>query len=140
MLDTNTVSYIVTGKSPIARAKLARLQSHEIACISIITEAEIRYGLARNPNAHALGSSLEGFFAKIQILAWSREEALAYGYLRAKQEASGKTLGNLDMLIAAHAIAVGAVLVTNDKAFSSVADLPKTVNWATDLGSLHSKA
>jgi tRNA(fMet)-specific endonuclease VapC len=54
-----------------------------------------------------------------------------YGQLRAKQEASGKTLGNLDLLIAAHAIAVGAVLVTNDKAFSSVADLPKIVNWAT---------
>jgi tRNA(fMet)-specific endonuclease VapC len=133
MIDTNTVSYIVKGKSPVARAKLARLQHNEIACISIITEAELRYGLAKSPSAHTLRPSLEGFFAKIQVLAWDREEALAYGHLRAKQEASGKTLGNLDMLIAAHAIAVGAILVTKDNAFSRVADLRKTVNWATDL-------
>ena len=132
-MDTNTVSYIVKGKSPVARAKLAGLQDGEIGCISVITEAELQYGLAKSPNAHALHSSLEGFFAKIQILPWGREEALAYGQLRAKQEATGKLLGNLDMLIAAHAIAVGAVLVTNDKAFAQVASLPGTRNWATDL-------
>jgi tRNA(fMet)-specific endonuclease VapC len=133
MMDTNTVSYIVKGKSPAARAKLASLQDDEIGCISIITEAELQYGLAKSPNATALRSSLEGFFAKIQILPWAREEALAYGQLRAKQEAAGKILGNLDLLIAAHAIAVGAILVTNDKAFAQVADLPDTVNWAIDL-------
>jgi tRNA(fMet)-specific endonuclease VapC len=133
MLDTNTVSYIVKGKSPAARAKLAGLQDSEIGCISIITEAELQYRLAKSPNAAALRSPLEAFLAKIQILPWSREEALAYGQLRAKQEAAGKTLGNLDLLIAAHAIAVGAVLVTNDKAFSHVTGLPGTVNWATDL-------
>ena len=133
MMDTNTVSYIVKGKSPVARAKLAGLQDSEIGCISIITEAELQYGLAKSPHAHALRSSLEGFFAKIQILHWGREEGLAYGQLRARQEAAGKILGNLDLLIAAHAIAVGAVLVTNDKAFAQVAGLPGTVNWATDL-------
>ena len=133
MMDTNTVSYIVKGKSPVARAKLAGLQDSEIGCISIITEAELQHGLAKSPNAHALRSSLEGFFAKIQILHWGREEALAYGHLRARQEAAGKILGNLDLLIAAHAMAVGAVLVTNDKAFAQVAGLPGTVNWATDL-------
>ncbi len=133
MMDTITVSYIVKGKSPVARAKLAGLQDSEIGCISIITEAELQFGLAKSPNAHALRSSLEGFFAKIQILHWGRGEALAYGELRARQEAAGKILGNLDLLIAAHAIAVGAVLVTNDKAFAQVAGLPGTVNWATDL-------
>ena len=53
--------------------------------------------------------------------------------LRAKRETAGKALGNLDLLIAAHGIAVGAVLVTNDKAFKQVDDLPDIVNWATDL-------
>jgi tRNA(fMet)-specific endonuclease VapC len=133
MMDTNTVSYIVKEESPVARAKLAGLQADEIGCLSIITEAELRCGLAKSPNAYALRSAIEGFFAKIQILHWGREEALAYGSLRAKQEAAGKILGNLDMLIAAHAIAVGAVLVTNDKAFAQVAGLPGAVNWATDL-------
>jgi tRNA(fMet)-specific endonuclease VapC len=133
MLDTNTVSRILKGKSPATRAKLAALKANEIACISAITEAELRYGVARRPNSHTLLASLEAFFTKIQILPWGRDEAMAYGQLRAKQEASGKTLGNLDMLIAAHAIALGAILVTNDNAFAHVPDLSATVNWATDL-------
>jgi tRNA(fMet)-specific endonuclease VapC len=133
MLDTNTVSYIVKGKSAASRTKLASLQHGEIACISAITEAELQYGLAKNPNATALRSAVEGFFAKIQILPWGREEARAYGGLRARQEAAGKPLGNLDMLIAAHAISVGAILVTNDKAFSRVPGLSATVAWATDF-------
>jgi tRNA(fMet)-specific endonuclease VapC len=133
MLDTNTVSDIVKGKSPAARAKLANLQHGEIACISTITEAELQYGLAKTPKATVIRSVVEAFVAKIQVLPWGREEALAYGAFRAKQEAAGKPLGNLDMLIAAHAISVGAVLVTNDKAFLQAADLPATVNWSTKL-------
>jgi tRNA(fMet)-specific endonuclease VapC len=78
-------------------------------------------------------SVVEAFVAKIQLLPWGREEALAYGTFRAKQEAAGKPLGNLDMLIAAHAISVGAVLVTSDKALLQLADLPATVNWSTKL-------
>jgi tRNA(fMet)-specific endonuclease VapC len=133
MIDTNVVSYIIKGKSPAARAKLANLQHGDVACISVITEAELQYGLARNPHATVLRSAIEGFLAKIQVLPWGREEALAYGGLRAKQETAGKLLGNLDMLIAAHAISVGAILVTNDQVFSCVADLQPPVNWATEL-------
>ena len=132
MLDTNTVSDIVKGKSLTARAKLANLQHGEIACISAITEAELQYGLAKTPKATVIRSVVEAFVAKIQVLPWGREEALAYGAFRAKQEAAGKPIGNLDMLIAAHAISVGAVLVTNDKALLRVAD-PPTVNWSTEL-------
>jgi tRNA(fMet)-specific endonuclease VapC len=138
MIDTNTVSYIVKGRSPAARAKLTGLQSGEIACLSAITEAELRYGLAKIPNATALRSAVEGFLAKIQVLLWGRQEAMAYGLLRAKQEAAGRSLGNLDMLIAAHAVSVGAILVTNDKAFSETGSLDAsglsaTMNWATDV-------
>ena len=132
MIDTNMVSYIVKGNSPASRAKLAGLQDDEIACISAITEAELQYGVAKSANAETLRQALEGFLAKIQILPWGRDEANAYGRLRAKQEAAGKPLGNLDMLIAAHAVSVGAILVTNDKAFSQVADLSGILNWATD--------
>ncbi len=121
------------GNSPAARRELAALLPYEIACISTITEAEIRYGLAKCSNAQVLTQLIEGFFAKIQILDWGRDEALAYGKLRANQEAMGKTLGNLDLLIAAHAIATGAILVTNDKALMQLPDLPTTLNWASDL-------
>jgi tRNA(fMet)-specific endonuclease VapC len=133
MIDTNTISYVIKGKSPASRAKLANLQHGELACISVITEAEIQYGLAKNPNATVLRSTLEGFFAKIQVLPWGREEAQTYGSLRARQEAAGKPLGNLEMLIAAHAISVGAILVTNDLAFSHLPRLRATEKWAIEL-------
>jgi tRNA(fMet)-specific endonuclease VapC len=130
MLDTNIVSAIVRGKSLAARARLANLKHGEVACISAITEGELQYGLAKTPKATVIRPVVEAFIAKIQVLPWGREEALTYGTLRAKQEASGKPLGNLDMLIAAHAISVGAVLVTNDKGFLQLADLPETADWS----------
>jgi tRNA(fMet)-specific endonuclease VapC len=133
MLDTNMVSYIVKGRSRVARARLLALQGDDIACVSSITEAEIRYGLARRPEATALKTLMDGFLASVQVLAWGRDEAKAYGRLRAGFEKSGTVLGNMDMLIAAHAVAIGAVLVTNDKTFSRVDGLRATQNWATDL-------
>ena len=133
LLDTNTVSHLVRGRSPAARARLASLGAHEMASISAITEAEIRYGLAKRPDAHALSRAVEGFLAKVRVLAWDRDEALAYGHLRARLEAAGTPLGNLDMLIAAQAIAQGATLVTSDRAFSQVEELRSIEDWAVDL-------
>ena len=132
LLDTNTVSYIVKGRSAMARARLATLDQG-IAAISSITEAELLYGLAKFPQLKALDSALPAFLRKMQVLFWGREEAAAYGKLLAKQEALGRTLGNLDMLIAAHAVATGAVLVTSDAAFGQVADIGRIENWATDV-------
>lgn len=133
MLDTNTVSHIVKGRSPAARARLAGLSENEIACISVVTEAELLYGLAKAGGAPKLRLVIEAFLGRIEILTWGRGEALAYGELRAEQEATGRTLGNMDMLIAAHAIAVGAMLVSSHRAFLQVPDLHKTVDWASDL-------
>jgi len=133
LLDTNMVSYIVKGRSQAARHKMLSVKGDEIVCISTITEAEIRYGLARRPEASALKSLMEAFLASVQVLPWGRDEAEAYGELRAGLEASGRALGNMDMLIAAHAVSLGATLVSNDKAFQHVESLHATVNWATDL-------
>jgi tRNA(fMet)-specific endonuclease VapC len=133
MLDTNTVSYIVKGKSPAARARLASLGADETACISIVTEFELEFGLARNPNAASLRDALRWFLARVQVLPLGSAEARAYGQLRVKQEAAGRPLESMDMLIAAHAIAVGAILVTRDKVFTHVPDLAGKENWATDL-------
>ncbi|MGB8259520.1 MAG: type II toxin-antitoxin system VapC family toxin [Terracidiphilus sp.] len=133
MLDTNMVSYIAKGHSKAARARMLNLGENEVVCLSVITDAEIRYGLAKRPGATALRERMEWFLAAVKVLPWGRDEAKAYGELRAKLELAGETLENMDMQIAAHAIAVGATLVTNDKAFAQVTDLPGTVNWATDL-------
>jgi tRNA(fMet)-specific endonuclease VapC len=133
LLDTNTISYIAKGNSPAARAHLVSLRAGEALCISAITEAELRYGLAKRPQAHALRGAIENLLLKLRILPWGSNEAAAYGTLRAGLEAAGRMISELDLQIAAHAIAIGAVLVTNDKALARIKDLHGTENWATDV-------
>lgn len=133
MLDTNTVSYILKGKSAAARKRLANLAADEVACISILTEFELEYGLAKSPDAANLRHAVRWFLARMQVLPLGSVEARAYGELRVRQQAAGRPLESMDMLIAAHAIAVGAILVTGDKVFDYVQGLAGRENWATDL-------
>ena len=132
MLDTNQASYLLKGKSA-TRARILSLRPGEVACISAVTEAELLYGIAKSGIGEQRMRLLEWFLQLVEIHPWGREEAAVYGRLRAKQEAAGKTLGPLDMQIAAHAISLSAVMVTNDKAFHHVPDLLAVENWATDL-------
>jgi tRNA(fMet)-specific endonuclease VapC len=133
MLDTNMVSYTVRGRSRAAGQRLLSLGSTEAACISAITAAEIHFGLSKRPQAAALHTLMGGFLASIRVLPFGMAEATAYGRVRAALELNGKSLGNLDLLIAAHAVAVGAIVVTADKGFRHIDGLRAAVNWATDL-------
>jgi tRNA(fMet)-specific endonuclease VapC len=133
LLDTKMVTYIARGRSRAARGSLAGLLDHEVACISAITEGEIRHGLAKAPQAHSARSAMEAFLGYVRILPWGSGEAIVYGMLRAKLARTGRTVEALDLLIAAHAIARNATLVTSDKVFQQVDDLRLTINWATDL-------
>ena len=137
LLDTNTVSYIVKGRSRHTRRKLARVSVDHDVCISVMTEAEIRFGLARGKLSAATEAAVELFLSKIDILAWDSAAARAYAKARATLERIGKLLANMDLLIAAHAAAVGAVLVTNDRTLEECSkhiDVRQTVNWADDVG------
>jgi tRNA(fMet)-specific endonuclease VapC len=135
LLDTNMFSYIATGASPTARAEFLRVSQdrESVLCISVITEAEVRYGMEKRSLSHVRRAAIEGLFAKLQILPWGSEEAAAFARAKAKLEARGITVALMDMLIAANGIAARAVLVTRDKIFSFVDDLDVTVNWATDI-------
>ena len=133
LLDTNMVSYIVKGRSFAASDRLLALSQEEIAAVSSMTVAEIRYGLAKKPEATALKSLMDGFLASIKVLSWGTAEAEAYGLIRATLERKGLTLGNMDMMIAAQAIVSEATLITNDKAFTQIDELSTPINWATDL-------
>ena len=133
MLDTNMVSYIAKGKSPAARARLRNLNPFETACISCITEGELRYGMARQPEAYNRHSALLQLMTELPALPWETRAAEAYGTLRAKQDASGKSVATMDLLIAAHALAANCVLVTRDNVFEHVSGLIGLQNWATDL-------
>lgn len=133
LLDTNTIGYIVNGRSKRARAALSEQIKHSVIAISSISEAEVLYGLAKKPEATRLRAAVEALFATISVLPWDSGAARAYATLRVRLTAAGKSLSNMDTLIAAHAIATDAILVTNDKAFSQIEALRPTLNWATDI-------
>jgi tRNA(fMet)-specific endonuclease VapC len=138
LLDTNMVSYIVSGASAAARAQLLRHDGASAVYVSAITEAELRFGMAKGPKHPVRLAMLERFLAKAAVLPWGHEEAVAYGELRARLQTAGSPLGALDTLIAAHALAIDAVLVTHDKAFHRLKLVHmdrklQVVDWATDI-------
>ena len=118
MLDTNTVSSLIK-ENPIVSKRIASLPMDRL-CLSVISEGELLYGLAKKPNAHNLHRAVREFLKRVDVLVWGSEVAEYYGSLRSQLEGSGNLLGPLDMQIAAHAAQVGAVLVTNDQAFKRV--------------------
>ena len=96
--------------------------------ISAITEGELLFGLAKKPDAKQLSLVIHEFLIRVDVLPWDSAVAACYGKLRADMQKKGKILGNLDLLIAAHALALGLVLITNDRAFTQVEGL-KIEDW-----------
>jgi tRNA(fMet)-specific endonuclease VapC len=92
-------------------------------CISAITEGELLFGLAKRPDAKRLHVVVQEFLRRVDVLPWDSTVTPHYGTVRAELERRGKTLAPLDLLIATHALSVGAVLVTNDQAFYQMAGL-----------------
>ena len=131
LLDTNTVSYVIKGNIPRVRERLVKLPMADVA-ISVVTEAELRFGVARKPGAVSLKRIVEEFLRHVEVLSWDSEAAHQYARVRAALEGDGQTLGNLDLMIAAHALAVKAVLVTQDSGFRRVKGL-KTEDWALNI-------
>ena len=127
LLDTNIASYIIKGNFPAVRRRLARHPMSEIA-VSSVTEGELSYGLARNPEAVRLRTLVDEFLLRVTILPWDSDAAQHYGEVRASLERIGQPMGGLDLMIAAHARAAGLILVTNDRAFGRIAGL-KIQDW-----------
>jgi len=126
MLDTNTVSSLIKN-NPVVSRKIAKVPMERI-CLSVISEGELLYGLAKKPHAKSLRLLVQEFLKRVDVLVWDTDVAERYGILRAELESSGNTLGSLDMQIAAHASQLGAVLVTNDQAFKKIKQL-KVEDW-----------
>jgi tRNA(fMet)-specific endonuclease VapC len=129
MLDTNTVSYLVRQHSAVVRRVVGVPVSS--LCLSAITAGELIYGLRKVPDARRLHLAVMEFLRRVDVLPWDTRVAERYGTMRAALERTGKSLGPLDLLIAAHALDVGAVLVTNDRAFRQVDGL-QVEDWTVD--------
>ena len=97
--------------------------------ISVITEAELRFGVARLPAAVRLRTLVEEFLLRVEVLPWNSVAAQHYAEIRTALERSGKPMGNMDMLIAAQALAAEAVLVTHDRVFRRVKGL-RIEDWS----------
>ena len=123
MLDTNTVSVAGRGRSPSVDAKLRGNFGANALCVSVITEGEILFGLARKPAATKLADAMRSMFSQLTVLAWTSETAQSYGRLRETLRTNGYALTPLNTLIAAHALSIEATLVTSDRAFRYVPGL-----------------
>jgi tRNA(fMet)-specific endonuclease VapC len=132
ILDSNTTGYKVSGRSRAARRSFKAEREQSTVAISVITQAGILFGLTKKPASARLRDAVEEFLATIQILAWDSNAAHAYGRLRARLGAAGKTLAAMDRLITAHAVSANAILVTRDKALQKMAAV-RVVDWAVDL-------
>lgn len=128
LLDANTASYAITGHVPHVREHLLKIPTTDVA-ISVITEAELRFGVVRLSNPKRLALAVEEFLKYVDIYRWNSAAAREYAELRAFIEHEGRPMGNLDLMIAAHAMSLGAVLVTSDRVFRRVKGL-KIEDWA----------
>lgn len=126
MLDTNIVSDII--RNPAGQAAQRARRMAETACVSVIVAAELRYGGAKKGSPQLL-ERIEAFLEEVGVLAFDVPADRHYGMIRAELEAAGKLIGSNDLLIAAHARAIGATMVTaNIDEFSRVPGLI-VENW-----------
>jgi tRNA(fMet)-specific endonuclease VapC len=113
MLDTDTASYFIKGGHPAVEEKILALLPSTL-CISVICRAELVYGLNKLPANHRLQLSVRRFLKITRVLPWDVAASDWYAEIRHQLTTAGKLIGELDMMIAAHAISQDAVLVTNN--------------------------
>jgi tRNA(fMet)-specific endonuclease VapC len=127
MLDTNIVSYALRGKPPEIQQRFESAAAHSLV-VSAITAAELRYWAEKRPGQSRFTAQIEAFLERVPTLPWDATVAAVHGKLKARLFRLGRPLAELDMQIAAHALAGDCILVTHDAAFLQVPDL-QTEDW-----------
>ena len=113
MLDTDTASYVIKKTAPALDTRLAALDLSQV-CIAAVTRAELSFGYRRLPKATNLRKGVERFLAHFPTLAWDESAADNFAEIKADLERRGARIGDLDSMIAVHAKAAHAILVTNN--------------------------
>jgi tRNA(fMet)-specific endonuclease VapC len=119
LLDTNVVSHIMQGRDAGLLARLTQVPVGQ-AAISSITLAELEYGLHRKGQPQRLRNALTQVLLRMDVLSWDENVATCYGEFCSTLESLGINLSDFDMMIAAHAVAADAILVSRDRAFAQV--------------------
>ena len=134
LLDTNIISDMM--RNPQGRANLqleiriALSKSHLRVCTSVVVDCEVRYGLRRKSSSK-WDQAYTNLLQIVEVLPLDALVTPHYASLRARLEQAGKSIGANDSLIAAHALALGATLITADAEFSRVPDLALE-NWLVE--------
>ena len=129
LLDTNIISDLIRNPAGIVAQRIAE-KGESAVCTSIVVACELRFG-ARKKGFAPLAARVEEILSVIEVLALDADADRHYAEIRAELEASGTPIGPNDLLIAAHALALGLTLVTADTAeFLRIPNLP-VENWLT---------
>jgi tRNA(fMet)-specific endonuclease VapC len=128
MLDTNVVSHIMQGRDAALLARLTQVPVGQVV-ISSVTLAELEYGLHRKGQPERLKNAMTQVLLRMDVLPWDEAVARCYGAFCSTLEAQGINLSDLDMMIAAHAVAVDATLISRDKAFAQVPERLRLETW-----------
>lgn len=126
MLDTDTVSYALRGIGEVA-ANVASHSRSEL-CLSAITVAELRFG-ADNRQSRKIHQAIDAFLTGVQVLGFDAAAAATFGKVATALSSAGVPIGQLDTLIASHALSVRATLVTNNQKHHSRVSGLKVANW-----------
>ena len=127
LLDTNICIYLINERP---KKVLAHFKRHSLGDIGIssITASELAFGVAKSASSKN-SAALEAFLLPLTVVDYDAGAAMIYGDIRATLERQGKTIGPLDMLIAASALSRQLILVTNnEKEFRRISKL-KVENW-----------
>ena len=130
LLDTNTCIYAIRRRPPHLQARLNALDTGTVA-LSVVVAMELEVGALR-AQAQAYAPAVRRWLAEFDILPLNDESRVHFARVKCDLMARGQMIGPMDLLIAAHALAVGATLVTNnEREFRRVKGL-KVENWVGD--------
>jgi tRNA(fMet)-specific endonuclease VapC len=128
LLDTNVCVDFLNRRYPSVTERI-RTSSPEDLCLSSVVVAELRYGADRSERRAENHERLDVLTAEIQCLDFDLEAARVYGRIRSALESEGAPIGPYDMMIAAHALSQGLILVTdNEREFRRISGL-EIENW-----------
>ncbi|GLI95520.1 MULTISPECIES: type II toxin-antitoxin system VapC family toxin [Methylocystis] len=127
LLDTNIISDLIRNPKGKVAKHIARVGENNV-CTSIIVAAELRYGCAKSGSKRLL-EAVENLLGELDVLSLEGPADAEYGRIRAELERKGSPIGGNDMLIAAHALAIEATMVTANVAEFARVDGLNVQNW-----------